>query len=538
MTTFPDTAQLRRWIGHLIIAIAFAIACGRIASVQRVFEPAFHRDPAKQGDRRPVWPSARPDDNAMFGSNDRARFATMRALVHDHTYVIGKREPDVVWKSAIALFAATNGIDAAALAQAGYGVRTDVANPRVHNGIIFRENDKEHGWATIDRVLNPDTLEFYSSKPPMLATLLAGIYWILFNVFGLSLIDQPTIVVRLMLLLVNALPFAGYLWLLTQLAERWGKTDWGRLFIVAAGAFATTVSPFLNTLQNHTFGTFAVMLAWWSVLCVWDTVSRRETPAWPHFVSAGFFSAFAAATEMPALAFTAAAFVLLLWWDPRRALLLSVPAALVPALAFFGTNYLERGQWQPVQSEFENNVWYQYEGSHWKPPPEELKKTKTGIDWAKYHESRGDYALHVLVGHHGLFTLTPIWLLAVIAMLAGSWRLGQLWRQALFRETGDFPWFVQPLGLALTVVVIGFYLVKSDNYGGYTNGLRWLMWLTPIWLTCLLPMADWLGACKIGRWVGGMCLAISVFSVSYQLWSPWRHPWIFDLMLELGWKGY
>ncbi len=148
------------------------------------------------------------------------------------------------------------------------------------------------------------------------------------------------------------------------------------------------------------------------------------------------------------------------------------------------------------------------------------------------------YAVHVLVGHHGLFTLTPIWILAVAAMLAGCWHWRELWRQALFKETSDFPWFVQPLGLALTVVVVGFYLIKSDNYGGYTNGLRWLMWLTPIWLTCLLPMADRLAASKPGRWLAGFCLAMSIFSVSYQLWSPWRHPWIFDLMVELGWPGY
>ena len=54
MSTTADTAQLRLWVYHLIIGIAFAIACGRIVSVQRVYEPAFHRDPAKQGDRRPM----------------------------------------------------------------------------------------------------------------------------------------------------------------------------------------------------------------------------------------------------------------------------------------------------------------------------------------------------------------------------------------------------------------------------------------------------------------------------------------------------
>jgi hypothetical protein len=99
---------------------------------------------------------------------------------------------------------------------------------------------------------------------------------------------------------------------------------------------------------------------------------------------------------------------------------------------------------------------------------------------------------------------------------------------------------VQPLGLVLTVVVTTFYVMNDDsrNYGGYSNGLRWLMWLTPIWLTCLIPAADWLATRAWGRWLGGIFLLASVFSASYQLWSPWRQPWIFDLMIELGWPGY
>lgn len=538
-----DTTDLRRWMYHLIIAIAFAIACGRIASVQRVYEPAFHFDPnkkgafdvdayGKKGDTRPLWPAARPDSNAMFGSNDRARWATMRALVHDGTYVVGKRDTTLAWA---ALFMAKDPLEAAVLVQAGSAFRTDTSNPRSHSGVIFKAGFKEHGFATIDRVMDPETYEFHSSKPPLLSTILAGIYWVLFNVFGLSLIEEPTVVVRIILILVNALPFAGYLWLLTQLAERWGMTDWGRLYVVAAGAFATVVSPFLITLNNHTIGTFSVMLAWWSLLRVWDQVTQREMPAWQHFVAAGLFAGFAATNEMPALSFTAAAFVLLMWWAPRLTLALFVPMAVIPLAAFFATNHIAIGQLKPVQSEFES-PWYRYEGSHWNPPPPGQKKF--GVDWAHLSETREDYAFHVLVGHHGLFTLTPIWMLALVGMILGSLRFGAMWREAFFKEIGDFPWFVQPLGLALTVVVVAFYLVKSNNYGGFTNGLRWLMWLTPIWLTCLIPVADWLAERRWGRWLGGILLAISVFSMSYQLWSPWRHPWIYDLMMQLGWPGY
>src|SRR5688572_29560058 len=117
-----DTTQLRRWIHHLIIGIAFAIACGRIISVQRVYEPAFYPDPSR-------WPLTKPDSNSMFGSNDRARWATIRALVHDRTYVTGKREPLPIVISATTLFAAgADPVQAAILMQAGYDYRTNVAN--------------------------------------------------------------------------------------------------------------------------------------------------------------------------------------------------------------------------------------------------------------------------------------------------------------------------------------------------------------------------------------------------------------------------
>jgi hypothetical protein len=255
-----------------------------------------------------------------------------------------------------------------------------------------------------------------------------------------------------------------------------------------------------------------------------------------QFVSAGYFSGFATACEMPALAFLAGVFVLLLCWDVRRTLLLFLPMALLPIAAFFLTNYLERGLWLPAQSEF-LNVWYQYEGSHFTPPPPGVEKT--GIDFARTQESRGMYAFHILIGHHGLFSLTPIWLLALAGMIAGLWHMGQAWRQVFRREGGDFPWFVQPFGLALTIVVIAFYLAtESRNYGGWTNGLRWLMWLAPIWLTCMIPVADRLATSKAGRWLCIILLAVSVFSVNFQAWVPWRHPWIYELMMQFGWKGY
>jgi hypothetical protein len=269
------------------------------------------------------------------------------------------------------------------------------------------------------------------------------------------------------------------------------------------------------------------MFAWLALLR-----SASGATAWHTFALAGFFAAFAAACELPALSFTAAVLVLLLWQHPWRALAFAVPPALLVAAAFFVANYAALGTWRVAYAQT-SSVWYQYEGSHWRTPAPDVLKTKRGIDWARRSGREGPelYAVHVLVGHHGLFALTPLWLLALAGMV--GWRAKNATPPA-----AEWPWFVQPLGLLLSIVVLGFYLYSSDNYGGWTNGLRWLLWLTPIWLTCLLPVADWLAERCWGRVLGYVLLAVSVFSASYEPWNPWRHPWLYDLLVELGWPWY
>jgi hypothetical protein len=92
--------------------------------------------------------------------------------------------------------------------------------------------------------------------------------------------------------------------------------------------------------------------------------------------------------------------------------------------------------------------------------------------------------------------------------------------------------------LLLSLVVMGYYIFKSDNYGGWTNGPRWLMWLTPLWLLTLLPIADRLGRWRWGRVLCVVLLMLSVLSAHYWDWNPWRHPWIYNVMDERGYIPY
>src|SRR5947208_11399142 len=122
----------RKLVYALFIAVAAGGVAGHIAAASRVYEPELSRDESNPADLRSRWPTKRPRPMPTFSSNDRSRWATVRAMVDEGTYVIGKRDKRPVTPSAVALLAAPDPIQGAALAEAGYYTRTSA-----DSGIIF-----------------------------------------------------------------------------------------------------------------------------------------------------------------------------------------------------------------------------------------------------------------------------------------------------------------------------------------------------------------------------------------------------------------
>src|SRR5947199_2354787 len=115
-----EPASLRRRAYALLIVVAAASVAGRIGSTSLVLEPELHKDPRNpQGPGR-VWPEKRPRPMPTFSSNDRSRWATVRALVDGDPetgargYAVGRRDRKNVLASAATPLAATNALDAAA----------------------------------------------------------------------------------------------------------------------------------------------------------------------------------------------------------------------------------------------------------------------------------------------------------------------------------------------------------------------------------------------------------------------------------------
>jgi len=499
----------------------------------------------------------------FLSANDRSRVATMRALVEHGTYAID----EIVYET-----------------EDGRVLRDEDGKP-VRNGV----------WHTIDMVRHTNRqgeLRSYSSKPTLLPTLLAGKYWCLHKLTGATLAERPFYIGRILLVWVNVLPMIAYFFIMAYLIDDWGRTDWGRLFAMTAATLGTFLTTFAVTINNHLPAAISCSVAVLAALKIWYDGDRRRF--W--FVLAGLFGAFTAANELPALSFFCMLSVALLWKAPLKTLALYAPAALVVAAGAFGTNYIAHNDWatpyahrgdgetlatiktdslideldhgnlepkleaaiadvspdRPPTEQAEVVVekkgkrwqfrdreesvrfaivrvddtleirewddWYRFQGAYWRSGEED--PLDAGEPCA------GVYAFHCTIGHHGIVSLTPIWLLALAGMIfliVG--RNSQMRAFALFVAT-------------ISAVVLAFYLSRGQvdrTYGGWTSGLRWMFWFTPMWLLMLLPAVDWMSRSRWLQGAGLVLLLVSTFSAFYASSNPWTHPWLYDYWKYIEW---
>lgn len=467
-----QAARLRWGIYLVLIAVAAGNMTGRLLAVNSVDKSALEKSRGgKEILQRP-----------FLSANDRSRWMTIRSLVEHGTYEI-----DAV-----------------------------VGQPT---------------WDTIDMVQHrgrDGELHLYSSKPPLLATILAGEYWVIHRLTGWTLGNEPYEVGRLMLFTVNILPLVLMYFLLAKLVERFGTTDWGRVFVMAVATLGTLLSTFAVVLNNHLVAAVSAAVALYAFVRIYCDGERR----WCYSALAGFAAAFTAADELPALSLLAALGLLLLLRTPRETLLAFTPAALVVVAAFFATNYLAHDSLLPPYAHRSatdpRDNWYAYSYTAGGVERDSYWLDRQGID--RGEPTRLLYAVHVLVGHHGIFSLTPVWLLSMWGIV--------VWLKSDDPSRRDLAAMIGALTLVCLVFYIGVRPQEDRNYGGMTSGFRWMFWFTPLWLVVMLPAADRLARSTAGIAFAAVLLTLSALSVSYPTWNPWTHPWIYHWLEWCGWQGF
>lgn len=460
-----------------------------------------------------------------------------------------------------------------------------------HNTFAIDEVIEDHYWDSIDKVyhLGPDgKYHYYSSKPPLMSVVLAGEYWVIKNTIGLKIAEHPFYVGRAIIIVTNGLLLLGLLWPTILIVERYAKSDFARVGIVATICFGTFLTTYAVTINNHLLAATSVAIALYCGLRVWCD-DRSEAK---YLLGAGFFAACAAVNDLPAFSFFALLGLAMLIKKPVPTLLYGIPGAAVILVASIGSNYIAHQSWRPpyahrgdgevlgtVESKLHGPLdqrklppevrdvlaqqevelsdeaqiitretgnrwvlldkgidrryaiqrtdsaievrdwdnWYDYDTSYWKPG------VKKGVDEGE--ASRAWYAFHVILGHHGILSLTPVWFLSIVGL--GMW-LGE---KGVFRQVAAFI-------VLLTLVCVLFYIfrpLKDRNYGGMTSGFRWAFWLIPMWLTAMIPVLDRWKSWWWGQRVFALLLLFSAISASYSALNPWIHPWIYNYLGYLGW---
>jgi len=514
MESSESRAASIRWAAYtLLITLAVGNVAGRILSVTNVNIEAvekirIHQAIDRQRDRLEasgVGADALQEKLARYESevrgqlklrrpflsaNDRSRWCTIRALVDDGTYAIDQ---------------------------------------------IVTDPQEYPRWGTIDMVKHDRSGEphLYSSKPTLLPTLLSGEYWLLQMCTGWTLSQQPFEVVRAMLLCTNVTSLVLMFLLLACLLEKYGRSDWGRMLVMATATLGTFLTTFAVTLNNHLIAAVCVMVALFAAAAIWYEGRR----AWWWFALAGFFAALAVAIELPVVILLVFLGLALLWKVPQRTLAFGLPAVVVVVVAAAGTNYFAHGTLLPPYAyrtageNWQTGNWYIYsfqvgnvsKESYWKTDSTNLQ-ARSVIDRGEPSTAR--YAFHCLIGHHGIFSLTPIWVLSVAGVLA----MVTSRSAPSLRAAG---WLI---GL-VSVLCFLFYLFQSPemrNYGGMTSGLRWFFWLIPLWLFAMVPASDWTAGNRKRQILATILLVLSVLSASYPTWNPWTHPWLARLLDHLG----
>lgn len=377
------------------------------------------------------------------------------------------------------------------------------------------EIDAVPGWGTIDKVRHEG--RFYSTKPPLQSTLVAGVYWCVKRITGWNLIDRTAAVSRVILLLVNWLPQVISLIVTAMLVERYARRDFGKLFVLAVASWGTLLGPFTSSLNNHSPAAICVVLATYPLLRILNDGEQRKR----YYALAGFFSAATFTLELPAALLVAVFGALLLKANPKRTLIVFVPAALIPFVAFVALNSVVTGSVSPFYSSYGSDKYvYDHEGipSYWSNPQ--------GLD--RNLDSPLMYFVHCTIGHHGLLSLTPVWLLALVGWF--GWRR---WPECRLRT-------MLLIGAGLTAVVFGFYLTRTQNYnyGGNSVALRWMLWLVPLWLIAMIPVLDAWGSRRGFRIFSSVLLAASVVSAQLPGSNPWQSTWLLTLMEKWKWVDY
>ncbi len=382
------------------------------------------------------------------------------------------------------------------LKNANTGSRYATIESLVDHG-TYSINESQYVF-TIDKMKVGD--DFISSKPPTLPTYGAGVYWLFQRITGFKISKNEGPVVWFVSLCTGWLAHVVFLIYLYRLSKLLMRRQLAIIGTVAAGGFAYLGVGYATAINNHSIAAALGVVGFYYAV----RVRRGADAKVLHWVLSGLSFGVMTAVDLTSGAFMLAGFIYLASYDWRRTLLYFAPTLLPGVVLHQALNYSITGSMVPTYlngdlKDFAENY---------------FRHRRGGIDALK--EPKYIYAFNVLLGHHGLFSMTPIYLFS-------GWEL-----VAALKRRRALPEVLFVVGVVTTF--LGFYIFRSTNYGGWCVGMRHLV---PIMPMLVLAFGLWLERVQLNRWLWGAVLAafaVSSFNVQDGLTSPFQfsvwHNWL------------
>ena len=298
--------------------------------------------------------------------------------------------------------------------------------------------------------------ELYSSKPPVLPTLLAGGYALYAKITGITFQTNMAHSIILINVLSGFLPHVLILIYFYLLLKRIVDTPLAQVLGYTAISVGYIGILYASELSNHIPAAAISLMALYYAYRIRTDISTRI----PHWIAVGFLCGLLPTIDIPSASLSAALFIYLFTFSPKKTLLLFVPAALPPLALHFSLMLHITESVLPTQIRQPDGV---LDKLYWNNPGP--------LDAPS--DPRWLYAFHMFFGHHGLLIISPV----LFFGLHGLFRAAKKSKEAT-------------LILSVFVIQSLYYIFLTRSYGGVNVGLRWLIPILPLVLLFASTWAD------------------------------------------------
>ncbi|WP_341732700.1 hypothetical protein [Microcoleus sp. EPA2] len=332
---------------------------------------------------------------------------------------------------------------------------------------------------------------FYSDKPPILS-IYGSFFYAFLKAIGISFDKNLMLANMLIVILVVGVATAiGMIYLYKVLCLLEVEETWIDVILIIAGT-GTLLLPYSTVFSNHVVSGSLLIAGFYYLLRVKESIT--------YSLVAGLLITLAGSIDVVAfifLPFLAVSF----FNKPLKSKIVFSLACAVVLIIYLQLNLYTSGSLRPPSM---NKSLWEYPGSVFD------STTLSGLAYHSNFPALVNYAFHMIIGHRGLISYTPVLVFSI-------WGFVKIYQNKELKYRQEY----LLIFLASSAYVL-MYILRSNNYSGYSYGVRWYANL--MFLLCL-PLAQISNDIKHSKLLRTAFIIVSCLSIFISFVGV-NHPFV------------